>query len=230
MKDIWAVLPVKSFRAAKQRLGPAHPALFRQGLARAMVEDVLAGLQSSRLLAGFVVVTSDPDAAALGAQYGGRVVREEAEFGQTAAVTAVGAMLAAEGRGGMLTIPGDVPGITGAELDRVIEAHGEGPSFTIVPAHDRRGSNCVVMSPPNAVQLSFGNDSFLVHLDAARARGIEPRIIEMRGIGLDVDNPNDLCSYAACAGDNRTRSYLKEAGYLDPVGTRPAETRGAAWL
>jgi 2-phospho-L-lactate guanylyltransferase len=40
--------------------------------------------------------------------------------------------------------------------------------------------------------LSFGDDSFLPHLAAARAIGIEPTIVKLPGIGLDIDQPSDI--------------------------------------
>ena len=38
----------------------------------------------------------------------------------------------------------------------------------------------------------FGDDSFLPHLAAARAMGIEPTIVKLPGIGLDIDQPEDV--------------------------------------
>jgi 2-phospho-L-lactate guanylyltransferase len=40
--------------------------------------------------------------------------------------------------------------------------------------------------------LRFGDDSFFPHLAAARAMGIEPTIVKLAGIGLDIDQPDDV--------------------------------------
>ena len=40
--------------------------------------------------------------------------------------------------------------------------------------------------------LTFGEPSFENHLKAARAAGLAPRVLELPGIGLDVDAPDDL--------------------------------------
>ena len=74
-------------------------------------------------------------------------------------------------------------------------AHRPAPAFTIVPAHDELGSNTIICSPPDAVPLRFGDNSFYPHLDAARARGIEPLIIRQPGIGMDIDHPVDLAAF-----------------------------------
>ena len=74
----------------------------------------------------------------------------------------------------MLTLPGDIPLVTAAEIERLLAAHRPAPSFTIAPSHDEQGSNAIIMSPPDAVTLRFGDDSFFPHLAAAEARGIAP--------------------------------------------------------
>ena len=71
------------------------------------------------------------------------------------------------------------------------------PEFVIVPAHDRQGSNAILCAPPAHVPLSFGNHSFAPHLAAARRAGIEPCIVELPGIGLDIDSPADLAAFLA---------------------------------
>jgi 2-phospho-L-lactate guanylyltransferase len=122
-------------------------------------------------------------------------VTEGARDGHTGAVAAMARILGAEGRAGMLALPGDIPRVTPAEIAAIIEARRPAPSVTIVPAHDERGSNAVLCSPPRVMTLRFGDDSFLPHLAAARALGIEPTILMLPGIGLDIDQPQDLQAF-----------------------------------
>ncbi len=210
--DIWAVVPVKEVADAKQRLGPAVPPHLRPRLALAMVEDVLAALAATPELAGIAVVTVEPAAAALAARYGARVLADGAREGQTGAVAAAARILARAGRGAMLTIPGDVPLITAAEVRAVIAAHDRTPDFVIAPAHDERGSNAILCAPPEAVALKFGDDSFFPHLDAARRAGLAPKILRLPGIGLDIDNPQDLAAFLKIRSNTRARALLQEAG------------------
>ena len=44
-------------------------------------------------------------------------------------------------------------------------------------------------SPPDAVQLRFGEDSFRPHLAAAGAAGFVPAVVPLPGIALDIDGP-----------------------------------------
>jgi 2-phospho-L-lactate/phosphoenolpyruvate guanylyltransferase len=214
VSGIWAVVPVKEFEGAKHRLSPALSAEERRALATTMLEDVLDAVSGVRELAGLIVVTVDAAATSLGARYGARVVNEGARDGHTGAVTAAGRLLAREGEAGMMTMPGDIPRLSSAEIAATLAAHGAAPSFTIVPAHDDLGSNTILMSPPDAVPLRFGEDSFFPHLDAARARGIEPRVVRHEGIGMDIDNPVDLVRFLGMSPAARTRTldFLERTG------------------
>jgi len=212
-RDIWAVVPIKGFTGAKQRLGTVFPPEFRRELAAIMVEDVLDALARSHLLGGIVAVTQDADAVALARRYGAEICSTGADAGHTAAVMSGAAFLGSQGRG-MLSLPGDIPGVTDQEIDMLLGCHRGSsaftiPAFTIVPSHDRRGSNAVIATPPDAVPLAYGDDSFLPHLDAARRMGIEPQVITLPGIGLDVDTPADLFAVAAQGWPTRTDRFLR---------------------
>jgi len=214
---IWAVVPVKEFEGAKQRLSPVLSSEERRRLAAIMLEDVLEALSAVQELAGMLVVTVDPVAASLAKRFGARVVAEGARDGHTGAVTAAARLLARERRTGMTTLPGDIPRLSSAEIAATLAAHRATPSFTIVPAHDDLGSNMVICSPPDVVPLRFGENSFHPHLDSARARGIDPLIVRHAGIGMDIDNPVDLVSFLRMSPPVRTRTlaFLEEAGITD---------------
>ena len=55
-----AILPVKRFETAKQRLGEALGSGSRAALAAAMFSDVVSALERSRMLQAIVVVSSEP--------------------------------------------------------------------------------------------------------------------------------------------------------------------------
>jgi 2-phospho-L-lactate guanylyltransferase len=207
-RDIWAVLPVKEIDGAKSRLAHDCSAHFRRELVRAMLQDVLHALTTTTGLAGIVVVSVDRGACALATQCGARVFEEGARGGHTAAVMAAARRLACEGRAGMLTVPADIPGVTSSELSRLLDMHAEAPALTIVPSHDRRGSNAILVSGPDAVPLAFGDDSFVAHLAAARRAGIEPTIACMPGIALHIDHAVDLARLIQTPAPTRTSAFL----------------------
>ena len=215
-RDIWAVVPIKDTAQAKQRLGHAVPAELKPRLALAMAEDVLFALAAARGLTGIAVVTLDAAASELARRYGARPIMAGAQDGQTGAVRAAARVLAREGRTTMLTIPGDVPLVTPEEIGELIAAHDRTPDFVITPAHDGRGSNAVLCAPPELVPLQFGDDSFVPHLAAARRIGIEPKVIRLAGLALDIDNPRDLAAFLQVPSRTRTRALLQDAGIDAP--------------
>jgi 2-phospho-L-lactate guanylyltransferase len=161
-------------------------------------------------LAGITLVTVDPQAKHLAGRYGADTIAEGACEGHTGAVVAGARHLIARGRMTMLTVPGDIPLVVTDEIERLIAAHGPPPAFTIAPAHDEQGSNAILMSPPDAVPLRFGEDSFFPHLAAARASGIKPCVVHLPGIAFDIDNPQDLAHFAQLGSRTRAGALLAE--------------------
>ncbi|MCK8785681.1 2-phospho-L-lactate guanylyltransferase [Roseomonas sp. NAR14] len=216
---IWAVVPMKGGPGGKQRLAPALTPDERQRLAMAMFEDVLSALHDAPGLAGIAVVTADASVAALAARYGARILGNDATEGHTAAVLGAGRVLGGEGCAGLLALPGDIPMVTPDEIAAVLAAHGAAPCFTIVPSHDEMGSNGVLASPPGVVPLRYGDDSYRPHLEAARRLGVPCRTLKLRGIGLDIDHPQDLDAFLAIPSGTRARRVLESIGYR---GAQPA--------
>src|SRR5690242_2044517 len=214
MSDIWAVIPVKEFDGAKHRLSSLLSPSERRLLAETMLTDMLDAVAGCGRLAGVMMVTIDPRATALGEKIGARILTEGARDGHTGSVNAGRRILAREGRGGMITIPGDIPAVRAGEIDAVLSAHLPAPSFTISPAHDDQGSNAVVCSPPEQVALRFGDNSYFPHLDAARRHGIEPTVIRQSGIATDIDHPIDLAMFLRLpqSQGTRTRALLEGLG------------------
>lgn len=225
---LWAVVPVKELAQAKQRLALRLAPAERRALMLAMLEDVFAALAAVPGLAGLAVVTVDPEAGRLAARYGARLIEAGARDGHTGAVIAAAGRLAAEGAAGMLTLPGDIPLVTPEEIGRLIAAHGPAPAFTIAPSHDEHGSNAVLVSPPTAVPLRFGTDSFFPHLAAAESCGIKPGVLRLSGVALDIDTPEDLAAFAAQPSPTRAWALLARLGML-PTREPTAAPTGDDW-
>ncbi len=214
---LWALVPVKNLRDAKQRLASVLSADERYELFRAMLEDVLSVLSDSRGLAGVMLVTRDEEAIALAARYRARVLEEEENRGHTAA-SGFGARALAEARmAGMLQLPADIPLVTPEDIDALLQIHGSAPAVTLAPSRDERGSNAVACSPPDVLPLRFGDDSYFPHLQRARELGIEPRIVHRAGFALDVDTPDDLVAFLSTPSGTRAYDYLVRTGIADRV-------------
>lgn len=223
--DVHAVVPVKDPGNAKQRLAAVLDQPARTALFRAMLEDVLEALSGATSLAGIMLVTRDTEVVALAERYGAECLIEPANRGHTAAVELAARALAGRGAGTLLQVPGDIPGVTAEEIEAVVAAHASAPAVTITPSRDHRGSNAVLCSPPDVFPFRFGDDSFLPHLAAARAIGIEPAVVEHAGLGLDIDTPGDLEAFLASPSD--TRAYRLLTGHMSSGGARSNVTRGS---
>jgi 2-phospho-L-lactate/phosphoenolpyruvate guanylyltransferase len=208
-RNVWAVVPIKETAFAKQRLATALSSARRQELAVAMFEDVMRALSASHGLAGVAVVTLDQNATQIAARWGAQVWTDGARDGHTGAVMAAARRLATTGAT-MLTIPGDVPRVSPADIAAILAAHTEPPAFTIVPAWDDLGSNAIMCSPPDLVPLRFGPDSFFPHLATARRQGLEPTIVRRPGIAIDIDEPADLARFMSDRSDTRTWALLDQ--------------------
>ena len=113
----------------------------------------------------------------------------------------------------MLQVPGDNPLDTKDEVSRLLRLHQPAPAFTIVPSHDNLGSNAILVSPPDAVPLTFGDDSFFPHLKVAEQHGIEPLVVRMPGIGRDIDHAEDVHPFAGLRSATRTQTFLDDNGF-----------------
>jgi 2-phospho-L-lactate/phosphoenolpyruvate guanylyltransferase len=215
-----AILPIKSFGAAKQRLSPMLGTGSRQALAQAMFSDVLGSLRKVERLHMITVVSADTavDAAARGD--GVTVVIDPSESGQSEA-TVVGIRHAlASGCERVLLVPGDTPLLCPKELDALL-ARGESDGMQVVIVPDRHGSgtNALMIAPPDAFRPSFGPDSLNRHLTLAQESGLRHSVEEVPSLSHDVDTPDDLSALADALEERRavapmTRGALRQLDRL----------------
>ena len=208
------LVPVKDLRGAKQRLAEVLPQEQRTQLAEAMLADVLAAVAGWREHPPVALVTSYPRAIELARQHRFEVIEDRENPGETGAI-AMGTRVAVQ-RGATETfvIPGDMPLVTSQELSAVYAAAPR-EGVVLVPSADGRGSNAVLRRPACLIPLRFGNDSFVPHHEAARATGKPVVVLELPGIGLDIDTPSDLAALLAAPARSRTQALLAEWDIAD---------------
>ncbi len=228
-----AILPVKRFSLAKQRLGQSVADPLRRDLARAMVGDVLSALRDCAAIERTIVVTCEESVAAAARYLGAIVVPDAAEAGQSAAVTLGIERAVAEGFARVLCIPGDCPALDPSEIAALLEPSGAGSAagsdargagstggveaqaeVVIVPDRHGTGTNGLLLTPPEAIEPSFGPDSCERHLRLAREAGVEYRVERVPSLLLDIDTGEDLAALRERlageprAGARRTRTVL----------------------
>jgi 2-phospho-L-lactate/phosphoenolpyruvate guanylyltransferase len=193
-----AILPVKSFGSAKQRLAPALGAGSRQALAQAMFSDVLASLRRVPGVDAVAVVTSDrvAEAAALGERV--EVLRDTEMAGQSAAALIGIRYGQAHGFDRVLLVPGDTPLLDPGEVAALLRrALDNGVGAVIVPDRHGGGTNALLLTPPDAIEPSFGPGSCERHVAAARAAEVSFAVEHVPTLALDVDTGQDLEVLAA---------------------------------
>lgn len=207
---MWAVIPVKNLNEAKHRLESVLNPIQRRNLFAAMLEDVLATVMAVPEFEQVAVATICPTAAEIARRYGASVLSTVQDEGQTKAVARIATTLEENGIKHMFMLPGDVPLVTVEEIQTVLEVHGNAPTMTIVPARDEQGSNCIALSPPTAVPLRFGPNSYFPHLETARKMGLTLNTTKLAGIGLDIDTQDDLQELCEQPFQTRAQEYLQE--------------------
>lgn len=211
-----AVLPVKSFERAKQRLGDGLPGGPRRALAEAMFSDVLTALRRTEGIDGIIVVTGDITAQQVAGGHGADVVEDKSERGQSFAAD-IGVRRARDrGARRALLVPGDCPALDPLDLTRLLgRARAAVPDALIVPDRHGTGTNALLLTPPEALAPAFGPDSLSRHVERARATGISHEVVPLLSLGLDVDTPEDLAALrehldAHRGGAAHTRGLLNQ--------------------
>ena len=206
---IVAAVPVKDVVNAKQRLMRVLDGPERRELARAMLGDVLRALAAARLDRVWVV-TREPEVAAIARSLGAEPLAEAENRGHTAAVATAQSEAVRIGASAFLTIPGDIPCVTAEEIRAFVgTAAGAVPSVVFAPSRSGLGTNAALLTPPGAMRLRFGEPSFDNHLAAARGLRLEPRVVRLRGLGLDVDAPEDLVLLLTEGAGTESRALLE---------------------
>lgn len=208
-----AVLPVKTFAAAKQRLGDSVASADRQELAAAMAEDVLDALGRVSGLDAVLVVTAEPRAAAAARAAGAGVVTDPDEAGQSAAARLGVTEAVRQGAERVLLVPGDCPALDPAEVAALLSEPAAG--VTIVSDRHGSGTNALLLSPPDAIEPAFGPGSFARHAALGQAAGARVRVARLASLELDVDTPGDLGALRGTLaahedGAGRTRALLDD--------------------
>jgi 2-phospho-L-lactate/phosphoenolpyruvate guanylyltransferase len=215
-----AILPIKSFGAAKQRLAGQLGNGSRRALAQAMFCDVLNSLRHVPQLDAVAVVTGDR--AAESAAWGGGVLvlRDVAEAGQSAAA-AIGIRHAVQaGFERVLLVPGDAPLLDPCELGALLErSEAQGVAVTIVPDRHGAGTNALLLAPPEAIEPSFGPGSLERHVVAVDTAGIRHAVEALPSLELDIDTPEDLAELSTILAERRghapmTRGTLRQLDRL----------------
>lgn len=212
---MWTVLPMKALRPVKSRLAPILSPEQREGLMKAMVEDVLAALRDCPAVEGILLVSKDPEIPAIADEYGAEVLVLDQDEDLNSAVQAATDYLAQKGIERCLVLHGDIPLARSQALTRLIEesAHSE---LTLLACKWGEGTNALLTSLPARIPFVYGQASYHRFVEAAHERGLETHTVESPDLALDIDTVDDLSALCRRYRDSKewqnTHSYRYVAG------------------
>ena len=217
MGSTWALLPIKAPARAKSRLAGALDEGERIALADQLRRDVIAALQAAAGIDALAILGSAATARELARSSGARGLDDDPALGLSGNIDAGMAVLAREGAGTVIVVPADLPLLAPADVEALLEAHGEG--LSVVPATRDGGTNALAMTPPGIIACCFGEDSARLHLERARQHGLAARLLRpaaaggfLAGFARDLDTVDDVRWLCTQPGAGHARRYLEESG------------------
>ena len=210
-----AILPVKRFEEAKQRLGESLGSGSRAALAAAMFADVLSALERARMLQAIVVVSGEREVGEIVAGRDVVLIDDTTEKGQSNAARAGLARVAALGFDRAALVPSDCPLLEPAELEELFVRAAAGADVVIVPDRHDTGTNALVLDPSGPFEPQFGPGSRQRHVDQAETRGLRFAIERPPSLTIDVDTGDDLLALGVALEKShghapRTRGVLRQ--------------------
>jgi 2-phospho-L-lactate guanylyltransferase len=184
-------MPVKGFDWAKSRLEAVLSLDQRQALARELMRNTLAALTESACFDRVIVVSRDDSVLAFASELGAEPMRETGPPDLNDALHGVSNVALKAGASSLLVLFSDLP-LVGPEDVRTLVRPSEQSAVVIGPDRRSEGTNALLLTPPGAIEFAFGRGSFEKHLTAAARAGQDATVIQVEGIGFDVDFPSDL--------------------------------------
>lgn len=207
---MWAIVPLKTFTEAKQRLAAVLSEAERRELMLAMARDVLTTLSHCRNLTGVLIASRTLEADALAQAFATERFSESPDANLPQTLTQASEYLSRHLQArGVMIIPADVPMIDAEEIDDILADHEQ---VTLIPDRNNLGTNALLASPADAIPFIFDGRSFEPHLQAALAAGITPAIVTSKNFALDIDTAEDLRALLASAPTTQTGTFLVKSG------------------
>lgn len=188
---IVAIVPVGAIDGAKSRLGAVLDAEERHDLALRLAGATIRAAVATPGIDETLVITPDDEVRDLALRAGARPLRQRSRGLNDGLREARDEAIAA-GAHAIIVLPIDIPTISADLLRPLVEAaSSRDPVVAIVPDRHGRGTNALLLMPPDVIDFCFGGDSRDAHIEAGRSAGA--RVDVLGGpLTLDIDTPEDL--------------------------------------
>ena len=197
---IVAIVPIGALEGAKSRLGGTLDAEERRDLVDRMVNRTVRAALGTDGIAETLVVSPDREALAAAAELGARTLLQRSQ-GLNRGLGEARDDAIAGGANAIVVVPIDLPLVSPdaiAEIIAPLAVVAERPLVVLTPDRHGRGTNALLLAPPDAIEFGFGGDSRAAHAACAAEAGA--RYVELEGpLSLDLDTPDDLLFVEALA-------------------------------
>jgi 2-phospho-L-lactate guanylyltransferase len=183
-------IPIRAIEGAKSRLGAVLDAEERRDLVETLLRRAIAAALGTPGVTQVIVVSPDEEALAVAQDEGASPLPQRSRGLNPAFQEARGAATGDR----LLLLPADLPAVTSEAIAALLAAGDRAgrPSVVLVPDRHRRGTNALLLDPPDALDPAFGGDSRAGHTWLAESADVTFEEADIPGLDLDLDTPDDL--------------------------------------
>jgi 2-phospho-L-lactate guanylyltransferase len=204
MDDIYAIIPVTTFKNAKTRLSPFLSEDEREKLLKVMLQDVSDTLK--KYVDRIYVISRDEEVLSYAESLNLNTILENDDSNLNKALRQ--AMKICKGKAKkVIIVPSDIPLIGKTNIAMLIDA-SKSLDFIIVPSKGG-GTNMIIMKPL-AIHTRFEGFSYREHVKVAERKNLNPQVHDSFFMALDVNTAEDLGEIMLHGEKTHTRKYLKE--------------------
>ncbi len=216
---VFVIIPVKRLDNAKSRLSSLLTDDERKQFCLKMLEDVLRTVKSTKRPHETVVVSKDPMVSEIAKIFDVAYLKER-KRGLNKTVSEIVDWCVERGATSVLVLPADIPLVVPTDLNKILSL-GEEASMVISPSRNGKGTNALLLTPPNVSPTFYGPRSFQRHIKEATKLKISFRRYRSPRIALDIDTTGDL-TYFISLKAKKTSAYevLEKIGVTNKLEVR----------
>jgi 2-phospho-L-lactate guanylyltransferase len=189
---IFAIVPAKQFEKGKSRLASLLDIRDRVKLGELLLDSTLHTLENVTALYDTVVISTDVRAKRIAKMHGAIFVDEGKHIGVNNAVNIANDYCTRAGAVATVVVPQDLPLALSEDIDMICNAAKDYDRCLIIcPSARYDGSNVLLRRPPRLIESHYDNNSFNMHINAAKKIGAKVKIILSHRMMRDLDTVED---------------------------------------
>ena len=185
-------MPAKQFEKGKSRLASLLDICDRVKLGELLLDSTLHTLENATALYSTVVISTDVRAKRIAKMHSAIFVDEGKQIGVNNAVNLANDYCARAGAVATVVVPQDLPLALSEDIDMICNSAKEYDRCLIIcPSARYDGSNVLLRRPPKLIDSHYDNNSFNMHINAAKKIGAKIKIILSQRMMRDLDTLED---------------------------------------